>query len=236
MHINEVKQNGFSVVEKCFTPEEVLHMQALLDELPEHHPLIRRSEGLYAIRQVFKLVPALKELVAIRSMINLLEASFQSDCFLVKSIYFDKPPHSNWFVSYHQDLSISVDRKVEIDGFQHWTQKFQQFGVQPPIRFLENMLTVRIHLDDTDSENGALRVIPGSHTKGFLRPEEAESMRSMEQLVPVGSGGIMLMKPLLMHASSRSTASKRRRVLHLEFSNQELPGNLRWSERENLVS
>jgi len=42
------------------------------------------------------------------------------------------------------------------------------------------------------------------------------------------------MRPLLMHASSRSITDKPRRVLHLEFNDLELPEPLRWSERQDL--
>ena len=87
----------------------------------------------------------------------------------MKSIYFDKPAGSNWFVSYHQDLTISVNAKIDLGGFGPWTVKQDQYAVQPPLQILENNFTIRIHLDDTDENNGALKVIPGSHLKGVCR-------------------------------------------------------------------
>jgi hypothetical protein len=47
------------------------------------------------------------------------------------------------------------------------------------------------------------------------------------------AGGFMIMRPLLMHASYRTTSNKQRRVIHIEFSRQELPSEINWAEKEN---
>ena len=135
--------------------------------------------------------------------------------FVVKSIYFDKPKESNWFVSYHQDLTISVDKKIDIDSFGPWTTKHNQFAVQPPIDILETITTIRIHLDDTDENNGALRLIPNSHSKKIYRPELINWNMETEAIACVEQGGIMLMKPLTLHSSSRAISHKKRRVIHI---------------------
>lgn len=155
---------------------------------------------------------------------------FGENCFLVKSIYFDKPEKSNWFVSYHQDLTISVDKKLEIEGFGPYTVKQNQFAVQPPLDILERNFTIRVHLDDTDENNGALKVIPHSHHKGIYRPETIDWAVEKEVSCNVQAGGLMIMKPLLLHSSSRTTNNQKRRVIHLEFSDQTLPLDLNWAE------
>jgi ectoine hydroxylase-related dioxygenase (phytanoyl-CoA dioxygenase family) len=96
---------------------------------------------------------------------------------------------------------------------------------------LESNFTIRIHLDDTDEHNGALRVIPKSHMKGIYRPETIDWAKETEVTCKVKKGGVMLMRPLLLHASSRTTNGKRRRVIHIEFSNRTLPAPLKWSKR-----
>ena len=149
---------------------------------------------------------------------------------MVKSIYFDKPSSSNWYVSYHQDLTISVNKKIELANFGPWTVKQNQYAVQPPVDYLENIITLRIHLDETTESNGALKVIPTSHLKKIYRPETINWKVEKEVICPVKIGGIMLMKPLILHSSSRTTNNKQRRVIHIEFSNRELPSELRWSE------
>ena len=106
-----------------------------------------------------------------------------------------------------------------------------QFAVQPPLNILENIFTIRIHLDETNSENGALKVIDKSHSKGIYRPENIDWENEIETICDVEKGGIMIMKPLLLHGSNRTTNNRKRRVIHIEFSNQELPKELNWSEK-----
>ncbi|WP_220275173.1 phytanoyl-CoA dioxygenase family protein [Emticicia sp. BO119] len=127
---------------------------------------------------------------------------------------------------------------MEIDGFGPWTVKHQQFAVQPPLSILEDNFTIRIHLDDTDEGNGALKVIPKSHQKGIYRPETIDWSIETECICSVKKGGIMFMKPLLLHASNRTTNQRKRRVVHIEFSRITLPESLQWSEalRNDLIS
>ena len=96
---------------------------------------------------------------------------------------------------------------------------------------LERNFTIRIHLDDTDENNGALRVIPGSHLEGIYRATEMDRATVKEDICRVKAGGIMIMKPMLMHASGRAMSEHRRRVVHIEFSDQQLPQPLHWSEK-----
>ncbi|HOD10252.1 MAG TPA: phytanoyl-CoA dioxygenase family protein, partial [Flavobacterium sp.] len=194
------------------------------------NPIFRKSEDLFAIRQFLKEVPQIKDLIFNQNLIDLISSIGGNDYFVVKSIYFDKPEKSNWFVSYHQDLTISVDKKIEQTDFNNWTKKHNQFAVQPPLNFLENIFTIRIHLDDTDENNGALKVIEKSHLKAVYRPETIDWNTEKEIICNVKSGGVMLMKPLLLHSSGKTTNQNRRRVIHIEFSNQLLPENLNWAE------
>lgn len=128
-------------------------------------------------------------------------------------------------------MTISVDRRVELNNYTNWTVKQGQFAVQPAINILQESFTIRLHLDDTDELNGALKVIPGSHLKEIYRPEDIDWEKEVEVVCPVSKGGVMIMKPLLLHSSNRTINNSRRRVIHIEFSNQELPKGLQWSER-----
>jgi ectoine hydroxylase-related dioxygenase (phytanoyl-CoA dioxygenase family) len=194
----------------------------------------RKSIDLFAIRQFLKEVPSTLDIILNDNLKNVLDPLLGDKYFIVKSIYFDKPQSSNWYVSYHQDLTISVDRKVELKGFESWTTKQNQFAVQPPLDILQSVVTVRIHLDETDENNGALKVIPKSHLKEIYRSETIDWTIEREVSCSVSKGGIMLMKPLLLHSSGRTTNNKQRRVIHIEFSNKELPTELNWAERINL--
>ncbi|MCF1716206.1 phytanoyl-CoA dioxygenase family protein [Flavihumibacter sp. RY-1] len=122
---------------------------------------------------------------------------------------------------------------MELEGFGPWTIKQNQFAVQPTSKILEDNFTIRIHLDSATAENGALRVIPGSNTNGIVRPDEINHQH-LEQTCSVDAGGVMLMKPLLLHASGRTINNRRRRVVHIEFSGTELPLGLSWSEKQSI--
>lgn len=224
--------DGFSLTPDIYTHEEIDRIVAIIDNVDQSHTAFRKSKDLFAIRRFLEQVPGVADLVFNERLQLLVDDVLGADGFLVKSIYFDKPASSNWYVAYHQDLTISVADKWDIAGYGPWTVKSDQFAVQPPLEILENIVTVRIHLDDTDETNGALKVIPGSHCKGIYRPETIDWTIEKEVFCCVPKGGAMLMKPLLLHSSLRSTGTQRRRVIHLEFSNAELPMGLAWGERE----
>lgn len=229
----EIDSKGFVIVDEVFSTDEIEKLGNEIEGADSSHQTFNKSIGIYAIRQFFKEVPSAKSLVFSKKFNNLIDQVFGIEYFVVKSIYFDKPEDSNWFVSYHQDLMISVDSKRSIDGFGPWVKKANRYSVQPPEEFLEANCIVRIHLDDTDEYNGALKILLSSHLQGIRRSENIDWKQQKEIFCRVKRGGIMIMKPLLFHASNRSTNKKRRRVIHLEFSNQELPAEMSWAERYN---
>jgi len=227
---NTFETLGFSVIDEVYTVSEIQAITDFIEALDTSNPLIRKSAAMFAIRQFIKEFPAINSLIFTPKLKKLIETFGGSDYFLVKSIYFDKPEQSNWFVSYHQDLTISVDKKKVLDHYGPWTVKQNQFAVQPPLSILENIFTIRIHLDATDEKNGALKVIDQSHTKAIYRPETIDWDTEKETICRVKAGGIMVMKPLLLHGSDRTVNQQKRRVIHLEFSNQSLPEDLHWAE------
>jgi ectoine hydroxylase-related dioxygenase (phytanoyl-CoA dioxygenase family) len=134
----------------------------------------------------------------------------------------------------HQDLSIPVAERVESAACSGWSQKQGVTFVQPPASVLESILVVRFHLDDCDGRNGALRVVPGSHRLGRLSSDEAHREREVrgERLISVRKGGAMIMRPLLLHASSKSSVALPRRVLHFVYGPAALPEGLSWPHRK----
>jgi ectoine hydroxylase-related dioxygenase (phytanoyl-CoA dioxygenase family) len=148
----------------------------------------------------------------------------------VQCTLFDKSPTKNWLVALHQDLSIPVKARVDSPECSGWTEKEGELYVQPPVSVLEHLVAIRVHIDDCPVESGALRVVPKSHLEGRLNKEQAEALRSQngETVVPVGRGGVLVMRPLLLHASSKATSPDPRRVLHFVFGRPELPLGLEW--------
>jgi ectoine hydroxylase-related dioxygenase (phytanoyl-CoA dioxygenase family) len=221
--------SGFAVVPAVFSPQDLRDICAAIDNATGTGPAFRRTASVYAIRRFLKEIPAAVPLVLTPGLTRLLAGIFGPGYNIVKSIYFDKPGDSNWAVSWHQDLTIAVREKIDAEGFGPWTVKGDVFAVQPPLPLLQDNFTVRIHLDDTDGENGALQVLPGSHRTG-IRRALTDGEREKAVICAVPAAGIMLMHPLLLHASGKSTGGRQRRVIHIEFSKAQLPAPLQWAE------
>lgn len=225
------EQKGFTIIPDVYSEAEVAAIVQCISQADTQHSSFRKNIDVFAIRRFLHEIPSVRPLIFTPKLLGLIDSVFGPGYCPVKSIYFDKPGQSNWFVAWHQDLTISVSAKVDTPGFGPWTVKQDQFAVQPPHDVLAGIFTIRIHLDDTDEDNGALRVIPGSHLQGIRRPETIDHSTQPEYTCSVPAGGVMIMRPLLMHASNRSNNSRRRRVIHLEFSNRSLPGGLNWAEK-----
>jgi ectoine hydroxylase-related dioxygenase (phytanoyl-CoA dioxygenase family) len=174
--------------------------------------------------------PAVRELAAAPVLRRLVEPHLGADCVAVNATLFDKSAGRNWKVPYHQDVTIRVKRRRDVPGFETWWERAGVPHCWPPAAVLERMLAVRLHLDDCGPANGPLRVLPGSHTAGVLAAADIARWREAtpEVVCTVGRGGVVLMRPLLLHASSAAAAAARRRVLHLEYAAPTLPGGLEW--------
>lgn len=232
--LNEINSEGFTIIDNVYSENEIQKLISLIEDVTANdsdNATFRKSQDLFAIRQFHKEVPQTLDTIFNKNLKDIIESNFGSGYFITKSIYFDKPEKSNWFVAYHQDLTISVDKKIDTENFENWTVKQNQFAVQPPIKVLEDNFTIRIHIDKTTKDNGALKVINNSHSKGILRIEKLDFNKEKETICEVEKGGIMIMKPLLFHASNKTTNNERRRVIHIEFSKQQLPAGLEWSEK-----
>ena len=232
-YTSEINSEGFAIINDIYSENEIEKLISLIEDVTENeseNATFRKSQDLFAIRQFHKEVPETLDFIFNENLKEIIESNFGSGYFITKSIYFDKPEKSNWFVAYHQDLTISVNKKIEVANFENWTVKQNQFAVQPPKEILEDNFTIRIHIDKTTKDNGALKVINNSHSKGILRIENLNFETEKETICEVEKGGIMIMKPLLFHASNKTTNNERRRVIHIEFSKQQLPAGLEWSE------
>ena len=179
-----------------------------------------------------------RHLRAISSIFNTLSTSEKILSLIpqgmrpVRSILFDKTETENWPVLWHQDLTISVTEEHDIPGYGPWSYKDGSPHVQPPISLLENMLTIRLHLDDTPSNNGALRILPKSHQQGKISTEILNEYNKDEAVTcECSAGDALLMSPLILHSSRRSTKPSRRRVIHFEYAYySDLDSKLQWYE------
>jgi ectoine hydroxylase-related dioxygenase (phytanoyl-CoA dioxygenase family) len=230
----EVTEKGYAVINDIYLNDTIAAILTKVQNADNSKTTFRKTDDLFAVRQLLKEIPVLISLVFNDKLKEVINEVFGNEYSVVKSIYFDKPEKSNWFVAWHQDLTISVDKRIELVGFGPWTVKQNQFAVQPPLNILENNFTIRVHLDRANEGNGALRIIPGSHSKGITRLENVDLSGKTETICNVEAGGIMLMKPLLLHASNRTSSNEPRKVIHIEFSKANLPEGIQWSEMQIL--
>ncbi len=149
----------------------------------------------------------------------------------VQCTLFDKSDDRNWLVTMHQDLAVPVRERVAHPDLGAWSRKEGTDFVIAPAGLLDRMVAVRLHLDDCGAANGPLRVVPGSHRHGRLDASGSERLRNEVGEVDclVGRGGVLVMRPLILHASSRALAPGRRRVLHFLFGPRDPGYGLGWA-------
>ena len=161
---------------------------------------------------------------------RVVQAVLGPDARPVRGLFFDKTPQANWTVPWHQDRSVAVREKVDdAVGYGPWSVKRGVVHVQPPVGVLRDMLTIRLHLDDCGPDNGPLRIVPATHGE-LLDAAGVESVveRGPRVALTCGVGGAVVMRPLVLHASSPARSPRHRRVLHLEYAAGDLPGGVRW--------
>jgi hypothetical protein len=214
-----VENDGFAILEEVLSPGECNELVALLGPV--------KGAG----RRNLLNKPEIAALASSEKMLKLAQPYLRECVRPVRGIYFDKTPEANWSVAWHQDLLIPVRERIETEGFGPWSVKEGVTHVQPSVRVLEQMLTVRLHLDDTNETNGVLRVVAGSHQHGVLSSEESDEISGRGEGVSccVRAGGALLMRPLLLHSSRRGSGDGHRRVLHIEYAGCELPNGLNWA-------
>lgn len=149
----------------------------------------------------------------------------------VQCTSFEKSPQRNWLVTLHQDFSVPVAERVASENLVGWSVKSGVLYTQPPVSLLNQLVAVRLQLDAPAPDDGALRVVVGTHSVGRLNDQDAFALRERIGETPciVPKGGALFMRPLLLHASSKIRGPAVRRVLHFVFGPKELPFGLRWS-------
>lgn len=220
--LKNFETQGFQIINQIYDDSEIKEIITFLEK--------QNLQKAFGIRAFLKNHPDLTSLFWNKNLSSLVQ-QISPNAQIIKSIYFDKPPTANWIVNWHQDLTINLTNKIEIQDFKNWRVLKDRTVVQPSLNFLENIFTFRIHLDNTTAKNGALRVIPKSHQKGVIDwQKEKDIWKSNETICEVNQGGVLLMKPLLLHASKRTENQQSRRVIHLEFSDTKLTEGLDWWE------
>jgi hypothetical protein len=227
-----VERDGFAIIREVFPAAEI---DALTDDLmralaePREATFIRSREShVYAARNLLELWPATSTVWRRPPLPELLRAVLGPGFGLVRCLFFDKPPEQTWSLPWHKDLTIAVREHVaDSTGFTKPTRKAGVPHVEAPQEVLDQMLTLRIHLDDITEKNGPMNAIPSSHRTG----KEMNIDEKLAQSILVQRGDVLAIRPLVAHnsVSSHADNTRHRRILHLEFAaSPELADGYRW--------
>lgn len=218
--------DGFTLLPASIDRDRIETARSIVDALLAD----TRYRG--GLRGLLRQAPALGPLIVHPVLRTLRDTFGCAQPRLVRSILFDKRPDANWSVAWHQDTKIPVRARHDLDGFGGWTRKDGIWHTQPPPAILANMLTARLHLDDTDTRNGALSLIPGSHVHGIIPEAKVPAYCANPVSSATRAGDLLVMRPLTLHASDRCASDRRRRVIHLECAFTPLPEPCAWALEE----
>ncbi|MBS1718364.1 MAG: phytanoyl-CoA dioxygenase family protein [Armatimonadetes bacterium] len=210
----DINREGYQLIQGVFAPVEI--SQLIMELPPMDGRAGTRSLLEYEVGKRCADDPRIQRLV---------KYALGGPATAVRGILFDKTPSANWVLGWHQDRKIAVQERIDVPGYSGWTIKEGVVHCQPPVHILESCVAVRIHLDDCGEEKGPLRVIPGSHRKGF----GGEVDESQAVTLTCNAGDVILMKPLTLHASSKSSSPDHRRIIHIEYCSAQLDGGLQWA-------
>jgi ectoine hydroxylase-related dioxygenase (phytanoyl-CoA dioxygenase family) len=210
--LEPIQKLGFATIPNMLKPMEV----GVLLEAFSQAELPRSRAGL---RHAMKL-PAVASLAQDPRLMKIARGTLGVDAFPFRATLFDKSPTANWLVVWHQDTALPFEERREIPGWGPWSVKDGVNYAHAPATALSQVLALRVHLDDSTDENGPLRVLPETHTLGVLTDESLHDLSTriaaIDCLVP--QGGVLAMRPLIVHASSKSQTHAPRRVLHIEYA------------------
>ena len=215
------ERDGALRFERQLSDAEVESLRALADDRIGSHPGARLTSE-----------PQLTTLLAPDGSVGAVAASLTSSAARpVRAVMFDKSPKANWVVGWHQDRTITVRKRVDVDGFGPWSTKDGGLHVAPPFDVLARMVTLRVHLDPVDEANAPLRIAIGSHLMGRIAASDVEAVASAapQRACIAELGDIWVYRTPILHASDRALTPDRRRVLQIDYADFDLPGDLDWT-------
>jgi ectoine hydroxylase-related dioxygenase (phytanoyl-CoA dioxygenase family) len=210
-----VEEHGFAIIQDVLGQEDISRLSGDLADAK-----LRRSRA--GVRHALRN-PAVAVLARDSRLLGIAKDVLGSEAFPFRATLFDKSPDSNWLVVWHQDTALPLRNKQEAQGWGPWSVKDGITYAHAPADALSQVLALRVHLDDSTEQNGPLRVLPATHTLGVLTDDEIHQLSIQVSAVNclVQRGGVVAIKPLIVHGSSKSQSENSRRVLHIEYAASE---------------
>jgi len=203
---------GYSIIEHIFEWREMERIShgLVAADLP------RKKAG---VRHVLR-IPAVRALAAHPALVALAATFIGEQPIPFRATLFDKSATSNWLVAWHQDTTLPVSQRVNDSSWGPWSVKGGVLHAIAPASALNTVVALRVHLDDSTQANGPLRVLPSTHACGVLTHDEIQQMAGVVTPIQcvVSAGGVVAMRPLVVHASSKAIDDQPRRVLHIEYA------------------
>jgi ectoine hydroxylase-related dioxygenase (phytanoyl-CoA dioxygenase family) len=209
---SDATARGFTIVEGVLDRTEVAELARTL----ETSDLDRSRAGARHLMNH----PAVSAVAADPRMVAIAVRFLADAAIPYKATLFDKSPARNWLVAWHQDTALPLCERREIPEWGPWSIKAGVTYALAPASALAHVVALRLHLDDSRPENGPLRVLPGTHSLGLLAESDIARLTTEVCAVDctVPAGGVVAMRPLIVHASSKAEGDRPRRVLHIEYS------------------
>jgi hypothetical protein len=204
--------SGFRVIEDILSHKEC-------DGLLEPLSVNQLDRGRAGARHLMSL-PQVACLANDRRLLKIVRSALGKEAIPFRATLFDKSPAANWLVVWHQDTALPLRNRFDAPGWGPWSEKAGVIYAHAPEGALSRVVALRVHLDASTERNGPLRVVPESYTGGVLTDDEIGAMVRERGFVEclVAKGGVIAMRPLLIHSSSKVTTNTARRVLHIEYA------------------
>jgi ectoine hydroxylase-related dioxygenase (phytanoyl-CoA dioxygenase family) len=206
-----ISEKGFAIIPNVVEQNEIGELLADLNSsnFPRSRAGLRHAMRLSTVAHIARSA----------QLLGIAQGVLGKEALPFRATLFDKSPTANWLVVWHQDTALPLRERREAPGWGPWSVKDGVNYAHAPASVLGRVLALRVHLDDSTAENGPLRVLPATHTLGVLSDETLHDLSTrigaVDCLTP--RGGVLAMRPLIVHASSKSRVENRRRVLHLEY-------------------
>jgi hypothetical protein len=215
------RSDGFTILTDVLSRQEITTLSDALTG-----PRLDRSRA--GARHLLRH-PAVRSLALDERLLEIATATLGEQARPFGATLFAKSPRANWLVVWHQDTALPLRARRDVPGWGPWSIKGGVHYAHAPTAALNRVVALRIHLDDSTRLTGPLRVLPGTQARGVLEDDEiaalSRSVPSVECLASRGS--IVMMRPLVVHSSSKATTPNPRRVIHIEYTDtRELEGGL----------